>query len=447
MNTSHLTGNNFANGSFSAPGAASNAARRLFPPYRLLLPLYLILIGTAGWATGEQKATGAESKGFLLSRVDTAQTGLTDLAPVTKPKLRWTTKLPPLLSHQTIQPVLTGDRKRLFLSAGGILMQLDADTGEKTWATHVNALSYPAIAGNTLYISGQKNLRAYDISGATPREKWAFSTTKPFNSDSKYCSGNGGLITPTKDWVLLGCGMTGPGGVGDTALHALKAADGREAWAFDPKQRISPSIAADEVAGLAFIATMGSLVSQEGKMQGQTDGFLCAVELATGKEKWRVELGNGGMANGPACGGGVVYAGGNKELVAVNAADGKELWRVKRKTPSTYGAFRTHLVLTPDRIVMQMGGMVEAYARQDGALLWSQKTGQTYCLLATRDVLYLPIYAPNGALLALSLSDGKTLWSHAAGDEKSQCKGVAISEGRIYFGNYSGKLYCLENGE
>lgn len=36
---------------------------------------------------------------------------------------------------------------------------------------------------------------------------------------------------------------------------------------------------------------------------------------------------------------------------------------------------------------------------------------------------------------------------HAAGDPKSQCKGVAIGEGRIYSGNYSGKLYCLENGE
>jgi outer membrane protein assembly factor BamB len=395
---------------------------------------------------GETAGASPAGKGFVLSRGDAAQTGYTDFAPVLKPKVRWTRQLPAGLSHQTIQPVLTGDRKRLFLSVGGILMQLDADTGEKTWAMHINALSYPAIAGNTLYISGQKNLRAYDISGATPREKWVFSTTKPFNSDSKYCSSNGGLVTPLQDLVLVGCGMTGPGGVGDTALHAVKAADGQEAWAFDLRQRISPSIAADEAAGLAFMATMGSLVSREGKMQGQTDGFLCAVELGTGKEKWRVELGNGGMANGPACGGGVVYAGGNKELVAVNAADGKELWRVKRKTPSTYGAFRTHLVLTPERIVMQVGGMVEAYARQDGAQLWSQKTGQTYCLLATRDVLFLPIYAANGALLALSLSDGKTLWSHAAGDEKSQCKGVAIDEGRIYFGNYSGKLYCLENG-
>ncbi len=36
-----------------------------------------------------------------------------------------------------------------------------------------------------------------------------------------------------------------------------------------------------------------------------------------------------------------------------------------------------------------------------------------------------------------NLADGKALWTHLAGNPASQYKGVALGEGRPYFGSYT----------
>ena len=409
----------------------------------------VVLAGAAGWVTGADQA--AAGGGYMSAKANSGQTGYVDFAPVLKPKVRWQANLPPILSHEAIQPVTAGDGKMLYVVSGGVLMQADADKGTILWREKISAIGHPVIRGNMLYVHGAKFVKAFDIGGDKPMLKWTWTTTKPFITDSKYCMEGTDGIVATSNLVLVGYGRIGckydlkEGEVGDTSLHAVNALNGQKVWSFDPGQIISPSIAVDEKAGLCFLATYGERI--DAWPGTSPSGFLCAVELATGKEKWRVAIGNRAIASGPACADGVVYAGGQTELVAVQAADGKEIWRVGRAGRGKSKSYQSpNAIVTPDRIIVNMGRLVEAHARKDGSLLWSQTMpSECYFMAAARDVLYMPMYSKDGAMMAVSLADGKTLWSHLARDPASQCKGVAIGEGRMYFGNYSGKLYCVEN--
>jgi outer membrane protein assembly factor BamB len=417
-----------------------------------LVTAVVVLAGAAGHVRGgDQTAAGGDAAGFLSAKVSPGQTGYADVLPVLKPKVRWKASLPPVLSHEAIQPVVANGGRVLYLSVGGFLVQADADKGTIRWKEQIKAVGHPAIHGNMLYVHGDKFVKAYDIGGDKPMPKWTWTTTKPFITDSKYCMEGADGIVVTSSLVLVGYGRIGckydlkDGQVGDTRLHAVNALDGQEVWSFDPGQIISPSLAVDEKAGLVFLATFGERI--EAWPGTSPDGFMCAVELATGKEKWRVAIGNRAIASGPACADGVVYAGGETELVAVQAADGKELWRVKRAGRGSSKSFQSpNAIVTPDRVIVNMGRVVEAHARSDGALLWSQTTAKDcYFMVAARGVLYMPMYDAEGPMQALSLADGSLLWTFVVPASKRQCKGVAVTDGRLHFGNYDSLLFCLEN--
>jgi outer membrane protein assembly factor BamB len=414
--------------------------------------LYLMLIETA---------FAVEFQGHLSDKVNPGKTSLVEAAPVLKPKLRWQMDLPPILSHQALQPAVTKDGKILYLSAGGFLIKADAEKGNILWKENIKAIGFTTIFENTLYIAGAKYLTAYDISGKTPVKKWEFVTAQAFISDSKYCAEGGGLVTPLKDLVLFGYGRIGAKETGDIKVRAINSVTGKELWSFDPKQMVSPAVAVDEKAGLCFFITAGEQempAAKEGeelkKNKGKVipklipSGYLCAVELSTGKEKWRAVIGNYGTPSGPAVSDGVVYAGGLEDLFAFNTADGKELWKVKRKNrKGGWKAYRSNnICITADRIVVNTTQDVEAHLRKDGSLLWEQKmSSDSYFMIADKDILYLPMYNKKGEINAISLNDGKMLWSHPIADGSGQCKGVGVGEGIIIFGTYAGKLYCLEN--
>jgi outer membrane protein assembly factor BamB len=210
----------------------------------------LLAAGSAGRAAAADQPApaGNEAPGFLSAKVNPGQTGFADYAPVLKPRLRWTLNLPPVLSHEAIQPVTAKGGQVLYLTAGGLLIQADADKGTVLWQEMIKALGHPVIRDNTLYVYGASFVKAFDISGDKPALKWTAPVTKPFIADSKYCMEVADGIVVSANLGLFGYGRLGckygweaDATVGDTSLHAVQVADGKPAWTFDPGQIISPT--------------------------------------------------------------------------------------------------------------------------------------------------------------------------------------------------------------
>lgn len=96
-------------------------------------------------------------------------------------------------------------------------------------------------------------------------------------------------------------------------------------------------------------------------------------------------------------------------------------------------------------------GMVKALDKNTGKGLWHHKVGTLAAAspaVGTRDhLIYVPTLARHGthpgggAMLALSMKNGRTVWRHdlAAGSESSPI----VWHGSVYFGDQSGTVYAL----
>ncbi len=124
-----------------------------------------------------------------------------------------------------------------------------------------------------------------------------------------------------------------------------------------------------EVGGLGFDA--GPIIADGKVFAADADGRVLAIDLATGKEAWRLELETGFMAS-PAYRNGVLYVGDlNGTLFALIADTGAEKWKFAGEmevdgSPNFY----EETVLFTSR-----GGSLYAVAMDSGELKWEYETG------------------------------------------------------------------------
>ena len=112
---------------------------------------------------------------------------------------------------------------------------------------------------------------------------------------------------------------------------------------------------------------------------GARDGWIYAIDAATGTEKWRFDHKVSWINTSPAVMDGVVYAGSSDAqfVQALDAATGKELWR------TTTGVTWSSPAVTSDMIYAGDGaGRLHAIDRKSGKLLWSFRTGEHGLLVA-----------------------------------------------------------------
>ena len=105
---------------------------------------------------------------------------------------------------------------------------------------------------------------------------------------------------------------------------------------------------------------------------GSMSGDLHAVDLASGRAKWKYRTAADGIGeSSPAVAGGVVYIGDlTGTLHAVNAGDGKRLWTYK-----TQGEIRSSPVIVGDRVLIgSYDGNLYCLGARNGTLLWKFKT-------------------------------------------------------------------------
>lgn len=137
-------------------------------------------------------------------------------------------------------------------------------------------------------------------------------------------------------------------------------------------------------------------------------GTVAALDAATGKDVWRLNLATPLAAGVGADGQMAAVITGNNQLVAI--ADGRELWRVRLPARS----FTTPLVAGQRVFVLTADRTVTAFDGKTGARLWSQNRpaeplvlSQTGALLAVGDTLVAGL---SGRLAGLNPVNGAVRW-------------------------------------
>jgi eukaryotic-like serine/threonine-protein kinase len=227
-----------------------------------------------------------------------------------------------LASPVTSSPAVAGGR--VFVqSRAGEVVALAAATGAVEWRFKGGAdlplawghesgdvyVSSPAVAaGRVLVGSGDGHLYALDA--ASGRALWQLAT--------------GGRVRSSPA-IALGTVYVGSM---DGSIYAADLESGRLRWRFDTQGRSLRS----ELFGFDRKSVQSSPAVVDGTVYcGSRDGFLYALDAASGGQRWRFDHQVSWVIGSPAVWEGRVYVGSSDGgfLQAVDARTGREAWRVR----------------------------------------------------------------------------------------------------------------------
>ncbi|CAN5654430.1 hypothetical protein BH10BAC5_BH10BAC5_04090 [soil metagenome] len=251
--------------------------------------------------------------------------------------------------------------KVYFTSRDGYLYALSADKGTELWKYKMGEdvgkfnywdyyLSSPSIENQILYIgSGDGNLYAFDLN--TQDVLWKFNAgsrirTTPAVSENKIVFG-----------ACNGC------------VYAVNKQTGTEEWKYstDGASFDFESESNDRTSVMCSPAVKDGIVAIGGR-----DGFLYALDMNTGKQKWKVDH-KGSWVLSTAINDGKVFVGTGSALFiqALDENTGIEIWKFK-----TFGAIFSSLCLANDMIYANdFVGNVYAIESSSGKGIWKFPMG------------------------------------------------------------------------
>lgn len=231
---------------------------------------------------------------------------------------------------------------------------------------------------------------------------------------------------------------------GDHRLHAFGLADGQERWRVElPGSFLSPAIVGDTV----FV-----------RAEAGDQGFLVALDRATGAQRWQYQFPSvgsaydnvGGHVTSPVVVDGLVVVGAARVLVALNAQSGAVVWQFESAEPlassatiaddTVYFADFTHLyalalktgkehwhfahdvvtlffapIVVDDLVLAVEHDTLYALARRDGQPVWQRNFGNYEVIpaAATTDQIYVKSV---NQLWALDAQSGAVIWNYATTD-------------------------------
>jgi len=135
------------------------------------------------------------------------------------------------------------------------------------------------------------------------------------------------------------------------------------------------------------------------------DGVVHALELGSGQERWKAELGTEASASPLVIDNLVIAADEGGTIHALARADGTSVWSVR-----TDGSITGSPAVVDDRIIAATGrGSIYALEAATGRIAWQKAVvGEISRSVAVADgTIYLPV---EGEIVAVSASDGSILW-------------------------------------
>ena len=315
-----------------------------------------------------------------------------------------------------------------FGSDDGFVYALDAATGRQRWAARTGGPvpSTPAVANGRVHVMSYDG-RLHTLDAATGLPLWQFATEGERRFEARGLHGNLPRTQTVADPydVYLSSPAVADGmvffGSGDGYVYALDAATGTLRW----KQRTGDVVhASPAVADGAVIV-------------GSWDGKLYAFDAKSGAERWRFQGGvdammhnQQGFQSSAAVAGGVVYVGcRDAHLYAIDARTGLEKWNI-----DTEGSW---VVGSP----AVAGGKV-IFATSDSSLLHivDATTGKSIATQPAKAYMFssptvagstVLIGVLNGTLQARDLASGDELWTFRTEAAKANRGWVLTADERL----------------
>jgi outer membrane protein assembly factor BamB len=290
--------------------------------------------------------------------------------------------------------------------------------------------SSPTVHDGAVYVGDAAGfMYALDIGDG--RERWVYDASSPVSSSPAVAAGR----------VFFG----------DRAgvLHAVAASDGSPEW----QLRTGPDMALPwGNEGWDYYTSSPAVVGGV-VIFGGGDGFLHAVDAATGERRWRYAT-DGRIRSSPAVAGGVVYVGSmDGRLHAVDVRTGEALWRFETEgyslDSSEYGFDRRSIQSSPavadGRVFFgSRDGHLYAVDAASGELLWRFDQEVSWCISSPAvegGIVYVGT-SDGHFVQALDAATGEEMWR--TGTESRVFASPSIAGGTLVVGDQAGNLLALD---
>jgi outer membrane protein assembly factor BamB len=219
----------------------------------------------------------------------------------------------------------------------------------------------------------------------------------------------------------------------DAALRAVALADRSDVWD----------------APFALEGTSRSGVAVDGERAYVVDGgTLRAVDLATGREAWRVEV-PGTAAAPPAVAGGTVFVVARDDRLglalvrAFDAGTGERAWSF---SPASRAGLASAPTVAGSRVVVGFADRtVRAFDAGSGRLVWGARTNGLLSPVTAAAVVGDDVVVADlaGQVYRLDGADGSREWDHALNDHVIRSAPVVVG-GSVVLGLNDGRLVALD---
>jgi outer membrane protein assembly factor BamB len=229
-------------------------------------------------------------------------------------------------------------------------------------------------------------------------------------------------------WIsLLSLAQDWPQFRRDPLLTGVSPADPpaplRIVWSWDGAETIESSAAID--GGTVYVGTGA--------------GELVALDLASGKPKWRYKTGEAVGESSPAVSDGLVFVGDlGGVLHAVRTSNGQKAWTYK-----TGGEIKASPVVTGGKVIVgSYDGVLYALEAGSGKLAWAAKTeGQVHATAAVESGVAW-IAGCDGFLRGIRITDGKQVSAIRFGSYTAASP--LLTPERAYLATYDNQVLALD---
>jgi outer membrane protein assembly factor BamB len=226
---------------------------------------------------------------------------------------------------------------------------------------------------------------------------------------------------------------------GKGTLYAVRAGRGLQVWSYHTRRctAASPAVAGETVY-MTFMNKPPCNTTRSG-----IDGLLVALDVFTGKVRWRKTIGP--SESSPAVADGVVYVGDwNGRVYAFNAASGRLRWSF-----AADGKVKDGIASSGGRVYFgTYGHHVYSLNARNGKQIWrasaQQRLGSLATFYSTPAVAYGRVYigGTDGKVYSFGASSGKLRWSHGTGGYVYGSP--AVWQKRVYIGSFDHNLYAFD---